>query len=165
MLTVREPQELTTTEHGATMNKLQETLKIAFASEFSFYLKAHYFHWNVEGPRFHSLHNLFGDIYEEVHESVDVFAEQIRASGTYTPGSLQRFTMLTQIDDETGVPNADAMVAMLLDDAEKMAKIYQTLFRMSEEAGEYGLSDFLGARMDAYKKHAWMLRATAKTEL
>jgi DNA-binding ferritin-like protein len=50
----------------------------------------------------------------------------------------------------------------LQQDAEKMAKIFQMLFRMSEEAGEYGLSDFLGQRMDAYKKHAWMLRASAK---
>jgi starvation-inducible DNA-binding protein len=155
-------QELMTIDHGVTMNKLQESLKIAFASEFSFYLKAHYFHWNVEGPRFHSLHNLFGDIYEEVFEAIDVFAEQIRATGAYTPGSYQRFTMLTQIDDETSIPEAQVMVSMLLEDAEKMARIYQTLFRMSEEAGEYGLSDFLGSRMDAYKKHAWMLRATLK---
>jgi DNA-binding ferritin-like protein len=70
--------------------------------------------------------------------------------------------MLTQIDDETDIPDAPAMVMELQKDAEKMARIFQTLFRMSEEAGEYGLSDFLGQRMDAYKKHAWMLRASAK---
>ena len=48
------------------MNELLKALKIAFASEFAFYLKAHYFHWNVEGPLFSQLHDLFGNIYEEV---------------------------------------------------------------------------------------------------
>jgi starvation-inducible DNA-binding protein len=144
------------------VDKLHLALKTAFASEFSFYLKAHFFHWNVEGPNFKQYHDLFGEIYEEVHEAVDVFAEQIRAAGTYTPGSFTRFSMLTQIDDETDIPDAQTMVLELQQDAEKMAKIFQMLFRMSEEAGEYGLSDFLGQRMDAYKKHAWMLRASAK---
>jgi len=31
------------------MDKLLQAMKIAFASEFAFYLKAHVFHWNVEG--------------------------------------------------------------------------------------------------------------------
>ena len=53
------------------MDALQQALKIAFASEFAFYLKAHYFHWNVEGPLFPQLHKLFGKIYEEVYDSID----------------------------------------------------------------------------------------------
>lgn len=144
------------------MDKFINQLKIAFASEFSFYLKAHYFHWNVEGSNFPQYHELFGNIYEEVHESIDEFAENIRKAKGYTPGSLSRFSTLTEIDDETGVPTADAMIAELLADSDKMVEIFRMLFRESESQNEYGLSDFLAGRMDAHQKHSWMLRATGK---
>jgi starvation-inducible DNA-binding protein len=144
------------------MEELRKALKIAFASQFSFYLKAHYFHWNVEGPDFYQYHELFGDIYEEVFESIDVFAEQIRSAGGYVPGSFDRFSMLTRIEDETEIMPGLEMVRALNDDAEKMAKIFKLVFDLAEQNGEHGLGDFLAGRQDAFRKHAWMLRATLK---
>jgi starvation-inducible DNA-binding protein len=144
------------------MNKLQESLKIAFASEFSFYLKAHYFHWNVEGENFQQYHELFGKIYEEVYSSIDDFAENIRKTGAYTPGSLTRFSMLTAIEDETDIPDARTMTEELLADSDKMSELFKVIFQLSEQEGEYGLSDFLAGRQDAHRKHSWMLRATLK---
>jgi starvation-inducible DNA-binding protein len=144
------------------MDELQRALKIAFASEFAFYLKAHYFHWNVEGPLFKQLHDLFGEIYEEVYDSIDPFAENIRKTGAYTPGSFARFSMLTLVDDETQLLPPEAMVLELLEDSTKMSKLLQVVFQAAEELGEHGLSDFLAARMDAHQKHSWMLRSTLK---
>jgi starvation-inducible DNA-binding protein len=144
------------------MDELQRALKIAFASEFAFYLKAHYFHWNVEGPSFPQLHDLFGKIYEEVYASIDPFAEEIRAAGAYTPGSFSRFSILSQIDDETEVLPAESMLVELLADSEQMAEMFRVVFNASEELGMHGLSDFLAGRQDAHKKHSWMLRATLK---
>ena len=85
------------------MTTLAEAAKVAFASEFSFYLKAHNFHWNVEGHDFLEHHQLFGMIYEEVYDSIDDFAEKIRAIGNYMPGSYTRFSMLSEIEDETDI--------------------------------------------------------------
>lgn len=144
------------------MDELQRALKIAFASEFAFYLKAHYFHWNVEGPLFKQLHDLFGEIYEEVYDSIDTFAENIRKTGAYTPGSFQRFSVLTLIDDEIELLPAESMVLELLEDSTKMTEMFRIVFRAAEELGEHGLSDFLAARMDAHQKHSWMLRSTLK---
>jgi starvation-inducible DNA-binding protein len=144
------------------MDELQRALKIAFASEFAFYLKAHYFHWNVEGPLFKQLHDLFGEIYEEVYGSIDTFAENIRKTGAYTPGSFQRFSVLTLVDDEIELLPAESMVLELLEDSTKMTEMFRIVFRAAEELGEHGLSDFLAARMDAHQKHSWMLRSTLK---
>jgi starvation-inducible DNA-binding protein len=144
------------------MDKLQQALKIAFASEFSFYLKAHYFHWNVEGVNFQQYHELFSDIYEEVYESIDEFAENIRKARAYTPGSLTRFSMLSAIDDETSVPDSRTMCEELLADSDRMADLFKLTFQLSEQAEEYGLSDFLASRQDAHRKHSWMLRASLK---
>ena len=144
------------------MDALQQALKIAFASEFAFYLKAHYFHWNVEGPLFTQLHELFGNIYEEVYGSIDTFAENIRKTGAYTPGSFTRLSVLSMVDDETEILSPEKMLAELLQDSDKMSEMLQIVFRAAEELGEHGLSDFLASRQDAHRKHSWMLRSTLK---
>ena len=144
------------------MERLVKLMRIAFASEYSFYLKAHNFHWNVEGIHFQQFHELFGDIYEEVYGSIDDFAENIRKLGAYTPGSFDRFNMLSKIDDENGVPTAEQMVQILLEDSDKMAVIFKTAFDAAEAEGEHGLADFLAGRQDAHRKHSWMLRSTLK---
>ena len=144
------------------MDELQQAAKVAFATEYSFYLKAHNFHWNVEGSDFKQYHDLFGSIYEEVYGSIDAFAEQIRALGTYVPASYTRFSMLTQIDDETQILPRQAMVESLIVDNEKTVKILKLVFQQSEANQEYGFSDFIAGRIDAHRKHGWMLRASAK---
>lgn len=144
------------------MEKLQKAAKIAFASEFSFYLKAHQFHWNVEGMFFQQLHALFGDIYEEVFDSIDTFAEQIRGMNAYMPGSYTRFSMLSKIDDETQILDAKEMLATLLADSEKMIEILKMVFELSETHGERGFSDFIAGRIDAHRKHSWQLRSSLK---
>lgn len=142
------------------MDKLQQAIKIAFASEFSFYLKAHNYHWNVTGPAFPQLHDLFGKIYEEVYGSIDTFAEEIRALGTFVPASYARFSMLSAVSDETDIPPAESMLRELLDDSDKMGKILKISFDLATANGQEGLADFLAGRMDAHKKHSWMLRST-----
>ena len=144
------------------MDELKKAMKVAFASEYSFALKAQNFHWNVEGPLFPQLHKLFGNIYEEVYDAIDDFAENIRKLASYTPASFERFSMLTQVEDELNMLEDRAMLAELLEDSDKMVKLLKMVFDASEAAGEHGLSDFLAARMDAHRKHSWMLRATLK---
>ena len=145
------------------MEELVKAMKIAFASEFSFALKAQNFHWNVEGPLFPQLHaGLFETIYDEVYGSIDAFAENIRKLGSYTPASLSRFSMLTQVEDELVVISAEEMIAELLEDSEKCAKIFKMVYDMAELEGKHGLSNFLAERIDAHDKHSWMLRSCLK---
>jgi starvation-inducible DNA-binding protein len=149
-------------EFNVDKDKYFLALKTAFASEFCFYLKAHNFHWNVEGPLFTQLHQLFGGIYEEVYDSIDDFAENLRKLDIYAPASLQKFSMLSTVDDENNVPEFQAMLQELLADSEKMSSIFRITFDMAEANGDHGLSNFLADRQDAHKKHSWMLRASLK---
>jgi starvation-inducible DNA-binding protein len=144
------------------MDKFTNQLKIAFASQYAFALKAQNFHWNVEGADFYQLHKLFETIYDEVYGAVDDFAENIRKIKAYTPASLSRFSTLTEVSDEVEVLDPQAMVAELLADAEKMQEIMKIVFVEAEARGEHGLSNFLADRQDAFAKHAWFLRATSK---
>jgi starvation-inducible DNA-binding protein len=145
------------------MEELQKAAKVAFASTFSFYLKAHNFHWNITGPDFLEYHDLFGKIYEEVYASIDDFAEKIRSIDTFVPASLERFSMLTLIDDETDILDQNSMLSELYQDNQKMVKLLKMVYDVAEQFGENGFSNFLAERMDAHRKHGWMLKASMQS--
>ena len=144
------------------MDKFVNQLKIAFASQYAFAIKAQNFHWNVEGIDFYQKHKMFQKIYEEVYAAVDDFAENIRKLKAYTPASLYRFSALSAVDDEVEILEPQAMVSELLRDSEKMQEIMKVLFQEAEDRGQHGLSNFLADRQDAFAKHAWFLRSTLK---
>lgn len=137
-------------------------LKAAFASEFSFFLKAAGFHWNVEGNSFPQYHELFGKIYGEVYASIDTFAEQLRALRIYAPAAFEVFDEISAVECQTGVPGAMQMTQELLADSDLMAEIFRAAYAAAEQMGDFGLANFLADRQDAHKKHSWMLRSTLK---
>jgi DNA-binding ferritin-like protein len=51
---------------------------------------------------------------------------------------------------------------MLLEDSDKMVILLKMVYDRAEEAGEHGFSNFLAERMDAHRKHSWMLRSVLK---
>ena len=144
------------------MEEITNPLKVAFADTYAFYVKAQNYHWNVEGPLFPMYHEFFGNIYEEVGGAIDRFAEQIRAAGAYAPGAFSRFAELSNIEDEVLVIGALQMVGTLYTDN---MKVYASLKMARDIADKYeqnGLVNFLEERLDAHKKHDWMLRVTMK---
>jgi starvation-inducible DNA-binding protein len=144
------------------MEELHKASKIAFASTFAFYLKAQNYHWNVTGPDFLEYHELFGKVYEEVYGSVDDFAEKIRALDTFVPASFTKFSMLSQVDDELDIIPVERMLVELIEDNAKMGKVLKMVYDIAEKYGEHGFSNFLAERMDAHRKHGWMLKASIK---
>jgi len=144
------------------MEELINKMKVVLASSFAFYLKAHNFHWNVEGVNFPQYHEFFGNLYEEVHGAIDKIAEEIRALDAYAPGSLKRFSELSTIMDETSVPSAVIMCQRLAKDNDSLLIDLELAYSEAERAKQLGLANFLQDRMDVHKKHGWMLRAIQK---
>ena len=140
----------------------EQMLKAAFASEFSFFLKAANFHWNVEGSLFPQYHELFGKIYAEVYGSIDTFAEELRALRIYAPASFEVFDDISQVECEEDVPNGMQMTQQLLADSDLMAEMFRAAYMAAESMSDYGLANFLADRQDAHRKHSWMLRSTLK---
>ena len=144
--------------------QLNEKMKVVLADSFAFYLKAHQFHWNVEGPNFPQYHEFLGNLYEEVYGAIDTIAEEIRALGVYAPGSLSRFSELTSIKDNRGLPSAVEMMNELSGDNQIVLNTLNEAYKLAEEYNEIGLSNFLQDRYDAHKKHAWMLSSILKRD-
>ncbi len=141
---------------------LVDDLKRVQADTFALYAKAHYYHWNVEGPDFVQYHDFLGKLYAELHDAVDVIAEEVRALDSYAPGAHRMLMDLTRIQDDNTIPAAVEMMRRLLADNETVMEGLVQAFMSAEAAGEIGVADFLTQRVDVHKKHAWMLRSLTK---
>jgi starvation-inducible DNA-binding protein len=144
------------------METLVEIMRKVLADTFAMYLKAHNYHWNVEGPNFPQYHDFFGKLYEELHGAVDPIAEEIRSLDAYAPGSFARFLELTEIQDETNVPMAREMATKLLADNQIVLNTLNMAFKLADQFDKQGLADFVAGRIDVHNKHAWMLRSIIK---
>lgn len=148
---------------GNIMDSLIEAMKRYLATNFSFYLKTHQFHWNVEGPNFPQYHKFLQKLYEEVWEASDAIAEHIRAINGYAPGSYKDYKELTMIDDQTDLKiEAAQMFNILYGDNGTVMEAIKIAYKAAEFNNEIGLSNFLQDRMDIHKKHAWMIRSINK---
>jgi starvation-inducible DNA-binding protein len=129
------------------------------ADTYTLYVKTHNFHWNVTGPLFNTLHQMFEQQYTELATAVDEIAERIRALGFPAPGSYAQFGDLTSIKEETGVPSAEEMIAQLAKDQEIVARTAREVFPVADRADDEPTADLLTQRMQIHEKTAWMLRS------
>lgn len=129
------------------------------ADTYSLYLKTHSFHWNVTGPKFNDLHQMFETHYTEMWTAADEIAERIRTLDIISPGSYSQFAALTSIKEETGAPDAKTMLTQLLEGHETLTASARTAFDVADAADDQGSADLATARMQVHEKTAWMLRS------
>ena len=140
--------------------RIAEGLARLLADTSTLYVKSHGYHWNVTGPQFPTLHALFEGQYRELHGSIDVIAERIRALGFKAPGSYADLAKLTSVPEAEGSPDAREMVHDLALGHEQVARTARELVAIAESAGDLPTLDLLGGRLAAHEKAVWMLRAT-----
>jgi starvation-inducible DNA-binding protein len=139
-----------------------ELLQGVLADEITLYTKTRNYHWNVMGPRFHSLHVFFEAQYQALQEKSDEVAERIRSLGEYAAGSMAEFIGLTRLQEESAEahPTATDMLATLTRDHEAIVRrLREDIKKCDDEYGDTGTADFLTALMEDHEKMAWMLRA------
>ena len=130
------------------------------ADTYTLYLTTHNFHWNVTGPMFNSLHNMFMLQYTELWNAVDPVAERIRSLGHAAPGSYAQFGQLTSLPDAPATPpKAMEMIAILAQGHEAVARTARGLYPAVEKAHDEPTADLLTQRIGVHEQAAWMLRA------
>jgi starvation-inducible DNA-binding protein len=143
----------------ADRKKIAEGLSALLADSYTLYLMTHNFHWNVTGPQFNSLHNMFMTQYTEQWNALDIVAERIRALGFPAPGTYKEFVKLASIKEVEGVPKATDMIRHLVAAQEATARTARKLFPVVDEANDQPTADVLTQRIDIHEKTAWMLRS------
>jgi len=144
------------------MEQLIEQLKVILGTNFGLYLKAHNYHWNIEGSNFPQYHDFLNTFYTEVFAQTDLIAEHIRYLDSYAPGSFSRFTELSAVEEATTVPDAHTMFVTLKADNDKYIMQLRAGIILAEQAGEPAVSNFLQDLLGAHQKKAWMLRSITK---
>lgn len=138
-----------------------EALKLVLADSYALYLKTQNFHWNVTGPNFKSLHELFGGQYDELSGAIDELAERIRALGEFAPGSFRDFSELASIADAgKKVPSATEMLKQLVKDQDVLLATIGKALKISQKAGDEATADMLIGRLEVHDKNKWMLQSS-----
>jgi starvation-inducible DNA-binding protein len=144
------------------MNETTASAQVVLANTFLMYFKAHSYHWNVEGKDFPQFHDFFGDIYEDLYGAVDPMAENIRKMHEYAPRNLDEMYRYKTIDCANAATTIPEMLHDLLIANEETIISLNKLFGLLTAANEQGFADFIAARLDAHKKHSWMITSTLK---
>jgi starvation-inducible DNA-binding protein len=141
---------------------IAQGLSRLLADTYVVYLKTHNFHWNVEGPMFQTLHQMFMEQYTETWNAIDLVAERIRSLGHYAPGTYAEYNKLARIKETPGVPKAEQMVRLLIEGQEAIVKTAREVLPIAEKADDQPTLDLLTQRMQVHEKNAWMLRSLLK---
>src|SRR5438270_12149677 len=82
--------------------------------------KTKFYHWNVEGPEFHDIHELLDEHYEILSDIVDELAEQCLKLGGQAAGTLHWFKEHARIPEDEGgtIPDTRSMIENLMNDHE-----------------------------------------------
>ena len=139
--------------------KIVRGLSALLADSYTLYLMTHNFHWNVTGPQFNTLHQMFMVQYTEQWNALDMIAERIRALGHPAPGTYKEFVKLASIKEVDGVPKATDMIRHLVAAQEATARTARTLFPLVDAANDQPTADLLTQRLEVHEKTAWMLRS------
>ena len=137
-----------------------EALKSQLADTYLLQLKTKFYHWNVTGAQFFSLHTLFDKQYEALSAAVDELAERIRSLGFAAPGTFREFLELTALAEDKSLPeNWEKMVQNLVSDHETLIRSAREKVALAQEQGDEGTADIFIKRIQEHEKAAWFLRS------
>jgi starvation-inducible DNA-binding protein len=117
-------------------------------------------HWNVKGPNFIALHELFDQVAEHIEDHVDTLAERITALGGTANGTIavvSRTSTLTPYPTEItqGVQHVDALANAVANFGAKVRKGIDEAAR----AGDADTADLFTGISRQIDKDLWFLEA------
>lgn len=154
---------------GLTEEQMQGVIELLNADISNMYLlliKTKKYHWDVVGPQFRTLHQLWEEHYEALTENIDATAERVRTLGGYPVGTAEGFLKLASIEEHAGdLPNTTEMVQRLVNDHEQIIRnLREHIDQCSEDFHDAGTADFLTGLMEQHEQMAWMLRSFIEGE-
>jgi starvation-inducible DNA-binding protein len=147
------------------VSALSEHLSTVLADATTFYFRTHAAHWNVTGDEFQQFHELFGEIYEDVRDSLDPIAENIRKIDEFPPSSLDEIVAKREIKSPQGVVNdAQALLKELVTMNDGVIDCLNESFAAATSANQQGIANFLTERIDMHQKWRWQMKASMEAE-
>jgi starvation-inducible DNA-binding protein len=148
------------------MEALINILKELQADTMNMYAQSHGYHWNVEGRMFKQDHAFFLEIYEDVFDAIDPFAENIRKLGAKAPFGLTQLKANSdlQINDSLDLNASQMMLELIQTNNHIIAKL-KSACKVADSADEQSILNFLADRLDKHEFWNWQLTSTIKTTI
>jgi starvation-inducible DNA-binding protein len=131
------------------------------ANEYALFSKTLNYHWNITGPRFHSLHNFLEDQYRNLLEVMDDVAERVRILGHTPYCTVEKMHEAMTISEQSGEK---------LSGSEMIADLYEGYMHINNSIRDMvspetafkkdpGTEDFLIGILKDHEKVMWMLKS------
>lgn len=145
--------------------KLAALLNARLADAIDLKLQAKQAHWNVKGPQFFSLHELFDKVAEEADGFADEIAERATALGGTAEGTL------AAVSGHTSLPVWPATIVRGRDYVEALAgtlasfgKVVRLSIDQAEELGDADTADLFTGVSRAADKLLWFVEAHVQAD-
>ncbi|MCQ0969768.1 DNA starvation/stationary phase protection protein Dps [Paracoccus sp. TK19116] len=117
-------------------------------------------HWNVKGPNFIAVHELFDTVYARLQEHIDVMAERVQILDGVAVGTAQKVAADTTLKEyPTDLVKAQdhikAVCERMRDHGEKLREAIDT----TDEAGDADTADIFTAASRTADKDLWFMES------
>jgi len=117
-------------------------------------------HWNVRGPNFRGLHELFDDAHGLVDGAVDDIAERITALGGLAAGTVQAAADNTELPSySTDLVDEQGHVSAVAEQLSAFGGSVRAAIDASSDAGDEGTADLFTGLVREIDKMLWFVEA------
>lgn len=136
-------------------------LNTLLANEYALFTKTLSYHWNVQGPRFHSMHKLFESHYKKLLTIMDEVAERVRILGDTPLSSVKEMNRRLTIPEGPTIANdTTGMITDLLRDHMYIQTIIKdVLDGDSLDRKDFGSEDLLIEILKEHEMFCWTLQS------
>ena len=136
-------------------------LNSLLANEFTLFTKTLNYHWNVTGPRFHSLHNFLEEQYHELLEVMDRIAERVRVLDEVPINTVEKMNSCKEIKENNGssLTSSQMMEDLLQTNLYIQESIKNTVSSNKHLGKDPGTEDFLVGLLQKHEMISWKMKS------
>ena len=148
-----------------TRGRVVDVLNARLADAIDLQLQVKHAHWNVKGPSFYALHELFDKIAGDVEGHVDEMAERITALGGIAEGTVQAVAGRSRLEPyPLGLSEGRAHLEALAAAFARFGKSVRKAIDETAKAGDADTSDLFTGVSRAIDKNLWFVEAHLQAE-
>ena len=143
-----------------TRTKVVKLLNARLADAIDLGTQVKHAHWNVKGPNFIALHELFDKLAEATEDQIDTIAERATALGGIAHGTLSAVARASSLKPypqnlSEGLAHVKALAAVLADFGAKV----RAAIEESGRSGDADTADLFTGVSREVDKYLWFLEA------
>lgn len=145
------------------MNKLHQQLDISVANFSVLFMKLHHFHWFVEGKQFFVMHSKLEELYDDVNEWFDAFAERLIQIGGKPTATLKGYLAIATLKEVEGLVKDPAeILKQVKADLISVIAHLKLITKLAQEVSDEVTADLTIGTLGSLEKLLWMIDVSGK---